>query len=305
MADISLSGALGSGFALIRRRPASVLVWGLLIVLFVQAPILAVLGLGASDLLALAVTGQSRTPPTQQVMEFAFGLQRHIALIEACLLPAIAIRVIISAAVYRAVLEPGKAAFAYLRLGRQEAWLLLLALTFSALAAIAIFPLELVVIAAVLSLAALHAPVVYIAPALTVAALVVLLWAFARLSMAGPMTFADREFRLFESWRLTRRNGLRLLGLALLLIVVVILIELAIAALMAGVAAGLLGGHAIDPRAIQTWLASLTSQGPGLLAWLAPVILIAAAIIGGLNAIAVAPWATAYGQLNNSPNARA
>ena len=65
------------------------------------------------------------------------------------------------------------------------------------------------------------------------------------------------------------------------------------------------------PASVLVWglLIVLFVQAPILVcwggAWLAPVILIAAAIIGGLNAIVVAPWATAYGQLNNSPNARA
>jgi hypothetical protein len=41
-----------------------------------------------------------------------------------------------------------------------------------------------------------------------------LIWLALRLSMAAPMTFADNQFRLFESWTLTKGQGWRLLGVA-------------------------------------------------------------------------------------------
>lgn len=301
MADVSLGRALGSGFALIKRRPASVLVWGLLHVIFVQAPILALLAYGAGDL--VAAFGHAGTLSEPQAADFAFGLQRRMMLGEAAVLPGMLVHAIVSAAVYRAVLEPKGRAFAYLRLGRQEAWLLLLALTFSVLVGFAILPLEGLVAVTVISLMKLQAPAALAGPAVAVLALAVILWAFARLSMAGPMTFSDRRFRLFESWSLTRRNGLALLGLALLLILVMVLIELVVVGVAAGAVIGLGAGHAVDPRAVLAWLESPRLLDPVAAASLAALALVAAAIVGALNAIAVAPWATAYGQLKDRPNA--
>jgi hypothetical protein len=304
MAEVSLGRAIGSGFALIRHRPASVLVWGLLLVVFVQAPALYMLSQVGPQMLGLwGATGPTDPAEAQNI---AFAFQGRMALIQALTLPAWLIRAVIVAAVYRAVLEPQKRGLAYLRIGRQEGWLLLLMLTAGLLTAFAIIPIELIVVVAVVTGIALKGLWWLLGPAVGIAGLVALLWAFARLSMAAPMTFADRNFRLFESWRMTQRHGFSLLGLGLLTVLLMLALELLLFGAIGVVAAVAIAGRQVDAASIQAWLQGLTFQSPGqLAAWLVPTGLVAAAVFGALNAIAIAPWASAYQQLNTAPGARA
>ena len=65
-------------------------------------------------------------------------------------------------------------------------------------------------------------------------AVVVLVWLGLRLSMAAPMTFVDRQFRLFESWSLTRGSAWRLLGVAVLSLLMVFVLELVVAGVVLG-----------------------------------------------------------------------
>jgi hypothetical protein len=217
----------------------------------------------------------------------------------------VAVRVIVVAAVYRAVLEPARPGFAYLRIGRREGWLLLLMLTLAILVACAIIPLELLMIVPVIALARAAAPALLVGGGGVLVGLAVLVWVLARLSMAAPMTFAERRFRLFESWRLTRGHGLALIALGLLVFLFAALVEVAIFALAAAVAVGFVGWP-MNFRTVLVGLNSLRLQGPEALAvWLVPIGLVAAAAFGALYAIVVAPWADVYAQLNGRPDSRA
>jgi hypothetical protein len=305
MAAVSLGKALGSGFALIRERPASVFAWGLLLVVFVEVPVFAILGQAIVGL--AGAWGQKGPVNPVDASNLAFAFQQRIAIVEAMMLPTLLARALIVAAVYRAVLEPQRRGLAYLRIGRQEGWLMLLSLTVSVLAGFAIIPVELLIGGSILLGMALQSPWSLIAPIATgVAGLIFLLWVYARLSLAAPMTFAERNFRLFESWRATRRHGLELLGLGLVLFLLLVLIEVVVFGLVGIGAMAAIAGRTVDVPSVMSWLKDLSLQSPGQLAvWLVPTGLVAAAVIGAVNAIAIAPWASAYQQLNQGPAARA
>ena len=304
MAAMSLGRAVGSGFELIKQRPASVLVWGLLLVLLVQAPTLILTAWVGSDLVEVWRRGGPLSPASAN--ELAFAIQTRMALVQVMMLPALVVRALIVAAVYRAVLEPQRRGLAYLRIGRQEGWLTLLALCVWALAYFAIIPLELIVAAAVITGVLLKGYWWLMGPAVGIVGVLVLLWAVARLSLAAPMTFADRNFRLFESWRLTRRNGWSLLGLGVVMVLLLVGLELLLVAVVAVVVAVVFAGRAFDANQALAWLHGLSIQTPGQMAvWLVPTGLVAAAVYGAFNAIAIAPWASAYQQLNKGPGARA
>ena len=303
MAAVSLGRAIGSGFALIKHRPASVFVWGLLLVVFVEAPILFLMGRAATETLGLWGAGGPTNEAAAQ--NIAFALQQRMLLVEAMMLPVLVVRVLIMAAVYRAVLEPAKRGLAYLRIGRQEAWLLLLALCISVLAGFAIVPLELLLGVSVITMM-MKGAWILVGPLLGIVGLILLLWVWARLSLAAPMTFADRHFRLFESWRLTRRHGLSLLGLGVVMFLLIAALELVLFSLLAIGGAALWAGHPLDAPAILAWIRRLSIQSAGQMAeWLVPIGLVAAAVFGALNAIAIAPWASAYQQLNKASRAGA
>ena len=77
-------------------------------------------------------------------------------------------------------------------------------------------------------------------PGIIVGALVVvavMIWVSLRLSLAGPITFTERQFRLFESWTLTRGRGWRLFGVAVIVAVVAMVIYFA--AVILGLITGL------------------------------------------------------------------
>lgn len=309
MAGVRLGQAFAAGFVLIRRRPVAVFAWGVLLLLLVQAPAAFILLHVATGILPLISHMGPMSPEAANV--FGLQLQQRMVLAQAMNLPTFIVRAVIAAAIYRAVLEPRQSAFASIRLGRQEAWLFLLPFAFVALSYLVLIPLELVLFAGIAAAAtlgaALQAPYNVIAPvAAGLALLLALLWAMARLSLAGPMTFAEREFRLFESWSATRRQGWRLLGLGLLLFLFLLLVEVIFWGIVIAVVLSMTGGRSISPHQIGDWIVALRDLDLRQAAvWLVPLAVVAAAVFGAINAIAVAPWASAYQQLNPRPDARA
>lgn len=68
---------------------------------------------------------------------------------------------------------------------------------------------------------------------LTVAYLVFLLWAAARLSAAGALTVRDEQIRFFESWRVTKGKGWAIAGTWILLGLMVMILIIVIYAIAA------------------------------------------------------------------------
>jgi hypothetical protein len=117
----------------------------------------------------------------------------------------------------------------------------------------------------------------------------VVVWVTLRLSLAGPITFTERQFRLFESWTLTRGNTWRLLGVGVIISVVGFV----------GVA-GVVGIWTSTPHPtnIQTLLSEPPEQWSQTLAPI--LILIGGAVffVGALlTPITLAPWPFIYKQL--------
>ena len=150
---------------------------------------------------------------------------------------------ILSAAVYRSVLEPENKSFASLRLGAQELWLALLFVVLTILLAIAyvliwVVAAILIVLAAVAGhamsqpLGGLVAGLLIVA--ICIGAIAAFLWICVRFSLAGPLTFKERQFRLFESWTLTKGHAWKLFGLALLIILIVIALGFVVMAVQGG-----------------------------------------------------------------------
>jgi hypothetical protein len=297
MAAISIGRALGSGFGLIRRRPVSVFVWGLILVLLIQAPALVVVSRIWADMLGVIALGRTAAP--QAILGLQSSLQGRMAIVQALLLPTFLIRMVIVAAVYRAVLEPKSSAFAYLRFGAREGWMSLLAICMSVVAPYVIV-FALIFIGAVIA-AAFQLQMAWRLGAWAVAAILtaLLVWALLRLSLAAPLTFAERKFRLFESWAVTRGQALRLLVLSLAVFLIIVALEVL---LFGGVAAVVwFSGvaHSIGPGSIRNWLLQLqTGQGIADVApWLGAGAIVEAAVGGALTAIATAPFASAFRDL--------
>jgi hypothetical protein len=224
------------------------------------------------------------------------------------LVSSIAAQTILLAAIFRAVLEPQNSAFAYLRLGRQELWMALVSLALGLLAVLVmaalLIPFTIVgaVMAAGVSQGHAASPAaILLFVLLALGAMTVFVWAFLRLSMALPMTFARRGFILFESWAFTRGQAARLFGLLALLILIILAVEILFV-----VVALILFGLAIFPHLTelkvliagppQSWLGVMA---PGLVA----VVIVGGLFIAGFFAVIYAPFADAYRQLVAEPSA--
>jgi len=304
----SMGSAVGSGFALIGRRPVSVISWGFFIYLtiFIMLGIgVALVGLPVLERLT-ALNGQ--TPNPTQAAQLA--LQMLAALWPAFLLlmiGSIVASIMVQAAVFRSILEPDHRAFFSLRLGGAEGALLLLMLLYIPISVV-VWLVSAVIVGGLFfaahfmhgvagGLVAFIGCVVYA---------LVFMWIALRFSMAAPMTFAERRVRFLGSWTLTKGEGWGLFGLAWVLLLVwfgvllgysiisgivnALFTGTAIAAILAS--AG--GSAASNPEA-------LLSHWPILALAYIPSFILGAAFNGIFQAIAQGPWADVYRQLRGSP----
>lgn len=313
MATFSISDAVGAGFDVIRRRPLSILAWGLAYFALAVLPSLGLMALVGEDMIAF-FSDAMRNPAAEPDLEAMVRLNGTMTVYQpVAFLTAIAARAVLTAAVFRAVLEPQNRGFFYLRLGKDELWQALIYLCLCVL----FFIVAMLVLFGGGALGAAAWFIGSLAPApwsgviqgigiaaVVVAAVVAFAWVALRLSLAAPMSFADRTFRLFESWTLTRGQTWRLFGLALLVGLVTLAVELVIAALFWAAFLGFGFSGGFDPQRIEaffqqpveTWVAAL-----------APVVMVIAVVgsllTGALYAIMTAPWAVAYRQLGGASQA--
>jgi hypothetical protein len=121
-----------------------------------------------------------------------------------------AVEVMVVTALYRLLLRRDEPGFLHLHLGRDEfrllaVWAIMLA------AAVPVVWLALAVIGAVATAGGVW-PAVLVALVLAAA----LIWLILRVSLAGPITIAERRIGILKSWRMTRGRLLPLLGMSVL-----------------------------------------------------------------------------------------
>ena len=312
MADFSIGDAVGSGFGLMGKRPVSVMAWGLTYLIVGMAlPCWALAGVLGPDFIALFRNlhpGMMTAPAN--FAEMMGPMHAKMMLVQPLLfVTTLAAQAILTAAVFRATLEPRNRGLAYLRLGGRELWLALLHFVMRVLAVILLVVLILVGVGLGFALNAVFESqhVDWTARYCSFAALGFVMFAIfvgvcVRFSLAAPMTFADNSFRLFESWGLTRRHGWKLFGLGLLLAIIGIVMVIAFEAVVFGAVVLAAGGVHWDPKA---FLALVQDQnrlwssgvGEGMVA----AALVAAYAFGAIFAVAMAPWAVAYRELLPRP----
>ncbi len=306
MADFSIGEALGAGFGLVGRRPISVLTWGLAYVLLgVALPLGLVFWALGPDIVGLMSKLQSGLAPNADPQVF-MALQAKIMVVQPVMILApLIVETLVGAAAFRAVLEPDNRGFAYLRLGRRELWLGLVILVGGFLTMIALFMVEILalVLGLLLNLAfeAAHLDWAFRIVAFVALGLVLLIGSLAvavRFSLAGPMSFAEGQFRLFESWELTRGHGWKLLGLALLVAIIGMVLAILFECLIAGgVILAVLASHIGPADFTQLAQHPETQWRSGLSAALAVAAIALSFAIGTVFAISLAPWAVAYREL--------
>jgi len=273
MAEIDIGDAAMAGVRTITRQPFSVFVWGLLMAILVGALFLIFGGGIATTISTIVASGGQPTP--EQIIGLIGGAFGFICLL---VIGVQLLDLVIRAAAIRAELEPDAHKYAYMRAGAQEGWLLATSFVFwlvlvGANVAMAI-PIAIVSAAAsvgsIVSGAQGHPDFGMTAGAFGVQLIgrliiaAVSIWLWLRLSLGVVMTYREREFRLFESWALTRGHVWRMF-LAMLLVVLMLLaiyIVFWVACLVTlGVTIAGVAGH--DPKAFfsqppSVWLGALT-----------------------------------------------
>ena len=303
MAGIEVTAAAGAGFGLIGKRPLSVLAWGLFVVVVMFLPVAALLGAalpGILETVRQAKMAPGAGPPVQQIVAMA---QQIGAIQSLFFLLALLVGTVLTAAIFRAVLEPKNNGFAYLRLGGKELWLFILS--------VAQFLFWSVVICvSVLAVAVIYALTAkYVSQGAGVLAALVSGLAIVfmqivlalRLSMAGPMTFAAGEFRMFQSFRLTRGHAGEIFLVALLVFVIMFGVGIAMQIVMRIALLPMMIAFAQAPDGAEHLRTMFAGPPQALIARFWPYALgfaVFTAIYTGITrAILVAPWAAVYRQL--------
>jgi len=304
MKRFSPSEAAFEGFRIIRSHPGAVLGWAFAYIL-VQVVIGGLLLLLLGPQIATLSHGAGDTMSA----ESAVGLMGSLG---AVILLAIPLILLISAvfanAVFRTVLRPKDRGLFYLKLGGDEWRMFLLLLCWIGLGILA--EIGLVIAFLVLAAAvgtAVHASGGGVSPRLLgvligVVLFCVAVWVLVRLSLSGPMTFAERRVSVFGSWRVTRGKFWSLLGCYLLSWIFGILIGILgwVVSLAAGaVITGdwtTVSGAVSDPRAL------MMSSGLGLLTNMFTVSVIVqlalSSLMGAISRVVMyAPMAAAYRDL--------
>ncbi|MHB8528739.1 MAG: hypothetical protein ACYC8V_04405 [Caulobacteraceae bacterium] len=238
MAQIDVADAAMAGVKLTFRKPLTVLIWGVLITGYI-ALIFVLFGAGLlASIAALARNGVSEPGP-QLVLGMIGSFFGFVGLL---FIGLIVIGTVVATAAIRAELAPDKSAFAYMRLGGGELWVLganvVLTLIFIVTGIVLGIPLAIVSMA--LGFQAFAGGGFPPGPGGFVQAMsgmigvrllgqviiqVVIIWLWCRLAPGVVMTFRERQFRLFESWNLTRGHALPIFLTMLLVTVVVIAMD--------------------------------------------------------------------------------
>jgi hypothetical protein len=304
MATFSVTEAATAGFGVIGRKPLAVVGWAVALALALMVPaVLCFLALGPEfqKLVQLAMTQRGGDPSPEAMQQMMQAQSGMTAVNMLFWLWSSFVKAVFCAAVFRAVLTPGQSAWAYLRIGSREMWLTLLLLVEQVLAMIAIFVLVLLVVVLTAIVAVGGGESGHMAAIATgcVGALIafgVVFWVALRLSMAAPMTFVDNQFRLFESWSLTKGHGWRLLGVAVLIVVFILGLEILVGGVVVGVAlaggslAALHGPGGLEAFMARPPLELLRDLWP----WLMVFGTVAALFSAVVQALFYAPWAVIH-----------
>ena len=300
MAAIDIGKAASAGLRVVARKPTAILAWaGVLLVVGVlpAAGMMSAVFGALVELIQAEAAGQEPSPDT-----LLPAISAILAMQPILLLTGLAVRAILTAAVFRAVLEPDNDRWFYLRLGAQEMWTGLMIVVLWFLMSLLSFPAAMLVVPVVMfaAIGAQGEPALVILPTLiaVLGLAAVFAWLLVRFSMALPMSFAQKQFRLFESWTVTRGQTWRLIGVGAVLVAVVLAVELVVALVFVAVSFGLHGSGGFDEAAMAAFFAQDASLWMAELApWAIGVAVLGALLGAVLTTVMTAPWAEAYRQL--------
>lgn len=295
----SATDAAFEGFRLVRRNPLALVAWTLLYAVLTLTALFS-LSTMAVQLEAWSVQAEameSVEPSFDQVWALMAGFGAIMARV-AWLLPiSLVVGAILAAAVARGVLNPSRDRFGYLRLGMDEvrvvAVTFVLALVMILAAIVALLAVGVLIAAA--KAAGGDGPALIAGLLGFLAMTCFFIWLAVRLSLAVPITVAERRFAFFDSFNLTKGRFWPLLGMAVLALVMVMLVQLlsSIVSLPLGIISGLESwsfNSDQDPEAVR---AALDVGNPWVIAHAIVEAIVSALTVG----ILYAPFAAAYRQI--------
>lgn len=220
------------GFRLARRSPLTILIWAVAYGLMT----LGFLWLAGDSMARVMEITESlegmgaSTDPDQAMAMLGQLVDAYTGLIWPLAPLGIVASAVLDAAVNRSVVRPSESAFGYLRLGMDEVRVFVVSLVLGIV--VGLFCLVLVAISGGILFAA-SAAIGDNAGLISLVGIVLLLfliaaiiWMVVRLSLALPITVAERRFAFFDSWRMTRGHVWGLIGMALLAFVMAIVVQI-------------------------------------------------------------------------------
>jgi hypothetical protein len=252
VATFSAADAALTGFRIVAERPWAVAIWAALQFVVSLALALLVATTAGPAFTRLSEMGLQPTDPAAALQLMGQVAPTYFALLSASLV----LYAVLFAAMNRAVLRPGDAAFGYLRLSGDELrqlglFILLFAIAIGVYLALAIVAVALGV---VLAFATGPSTGVSLIVAILIPA-VIAAFAFVgvRLSLASPLAFDRHRIDLAAAWSMTRGRFWPMLGaylIAFALSVVVLVLTLAIGVAVVAVVGGGVGalGAVMQPN---------------------------------------------------------
>lgn len=303
MARFSIGTAIGDAFGLIRRRPLSVWVWGLLLVAPSAATfglMLPMMGEMIANMPEAAADGGMSDPAFAEMMRFQ-AVSWLLNLIQ------LALTVLVYTAIMRAVLRPRESAFFSLRLGMDELRVAVVGVAVIVGLYVAMIVMALIGVGIGFGVWGLGAPLSWtIIIGMVVVAILAIWLGMARISLIAPASVLYRSFAFPEGWRLARKQAGPLFGMMMLLVLIIFAIEAIVIAIGVAIAAtaGASGGqfwsrlHSdMDANPFEHLSAAFAANWP----WVAFGAVVVAMIYGALLTLGVAPFASACRQLAGDP----
>lgn len=283
----SASDAAFEGFRIVRRDPLAMLAWALLyIVTFALA-----FALVGGSMIALAQQAEALKGVADPSLEELAPLFGGYMLVFAVVGPlSILVSTVLTAAIVRAVLEPGARKFGFMRIGMDE--LRLFGVYVVLFALVCVYYLVVAVVCGVLGAmaAASNQPWLFIPIFLVaIAAILGLIWLSVRFSLVAPIVVAEKRIAIFDSFKMTKGRFWPLFGMAILAGVMSLVVSLL------GMVIGLpfqlgLAGPFAQIKAGQAMLPILMQSAPLVLGWA-----LVNAVVSALQlAVLYAPFSAAY-----------
>ncbi len=301
MTRFSIGEAVGSGFSLIKRRPLSVFVWGLLTVIPAAASMGAVLPMMSSFMDSAAHGDPEAMTMSDSMMNDMMRMQGAMGLMS---IVRFVLGVVVYTAVIRAIVRPRESSFFSLRVGMDE--LRVFVVSLALIIGITIGFILLMFLG--MAVGAGLWQVVGSAKGLVVALLVIAcivgaLLLGGRLSLLVPATVRFRTFAFAEGWNLGKGKSWSLVGVMLLLFLIIIGIEMVVGGIMFATMFAVTGSGHFDPS---SWadsanpFADLSATAQSNWPWLALAAVVGAMLYGMLTAIVTAPFASVVRQLSET-----